>query len=271
MAGCQVYEPGCGVQGKEVTLFVAMDNGNESAPVFRIAGPSRTNLTYTYHEGTSMYDASFVPYFAGKYELAITINEQPVQGSPFIINVKEQEGFSPPEGDASKVKASGDGLRQCVVDQPAFFTLHTSEAGFGKLHMEMEGPSEALMSHEEEANEAGTFRNEYVVQEAGQYSLRVLWSGEEIPESPFSITATSAWVFLTHKLGPVVLHSNTSVGFRTRQYQWQCAWSRLQWELSFLQNFSGSTQSRYQWQLLPLLSRRSLLASCWLLYTLSCP
>lgn len=190
MANCQVFEPGGGVQGKEVTLFVG--TGDAGTPVFRITGPSRTNLTYTFHEGTGMYDATFVPFYPGNYELSISLGGEPIQGSPFVIVVAKQDGYVPPAGDASRVVAGGLGLQECFVDEPAYFSLDTSEAGVGVLEMEMEGPAEALLSHAEEANEPGKFSNEYIVQDAGDYTLRVHWSGQEIPGSPFSVTARTA-------------------------------------------------------------------------------
>lgn len=186
---CRVYGPGLkgGVQGKEVSVFVETGDVGGGRLTYHVTGPARTELTNRVQEGTGVYEAIFVPHHHGDYQLEVRFNDEHVPGSPFCIPVREDARYVPPKGDASKVVTSGDGLRACQVDVPACFSVDTSQAGLGRLSMEMTGPSQPTISYADHGA-PGTFQ--YVVSTFGDYQLSIRWGGAHITGSPFQISAT---------------------------------------------------------------------------------
>ena len=186
---CKVYGPGLqgGVQGKEISVSVDTSSAGGGRLTYHVTGPARTELTNRVREGTGVYEAAFVPHHSGEYSLEVRFNDEHVPGSPFSIPVREDISYEPPKGDASKVVTSGDGVRSCQVEKAAYFSVDTSQAGLGRLSMEMTGPSQPVISYAEPGS-PGTFQ--YVVRNYGDYQLTIRWGGQDVPGSPFHISAT---------------------------------------------------------------------------------
>ena len=92
-------------------------------------------------------------------------------------------------GDASKVKAYGPGLEPeglSTDDETAEFTIDPLEAGFGTLHISVDGPDgEQEIILGKKAN--GTYACSYVPDAPGPYNVNILWAGQPIPGSPFPV------------------------------------------------------------------------------------
>ena len=92
-------------------------------------------------------------------------------------------------GDASKVRAHGPGLKQeglSTDDETAEFTIDPLEAGFGTLHVSVEGPDggqEVIL----DKNANGTYTCSYLPDTPGTYNVVILWAGQPIPGSPFPV------------------------------------------------------------------------------------
>lgn len=186
---CKVSGPALtagGIQGQDVCVLVDTTEAGGGKLTYHVTGPSRTELSNRMRdECPGVYQASFVPHHAGEYSLDVRFNDEPVLGSPFAIRIRADPGYEPPKGDAKKVVCTGDGLSTCRLNQPAYFSVDSSQAGLGRLSMEMSGPSQPTITYAEE-DAPGTFQ--YTVSAPGEYELHVRWGSRDVPCSPFQIS-----------------------------------------------------------------------------------
>lgn len=114
----------------------------------------------------------FMPTVSGKYKIGITFGGVEVPGSP--VTFIAQEGNLP--------KVEGNGLRFGLVREPATFTINAREL-FGKPEIRVNGvDSEPQLTINEEG---GIYKVAFVPEEVGVFDVRILWSGREIPGSPY--------------------------------------------------------------------------------------
>jgi hypothetical protein len=85
--------------------------------------------------GKSHYDVEFDANDGKKYRLTIKFDNQPINGSPFLLHLS----------DASVCTATGDGIVRGVVGQENHFDVSTKGAGPGKLKVKVEGKSQAVV------------------------------------------------------------------------------------------------------------------------------
>ena len=121
---------------------------------------------------------SYVPKEEGDHDINLKYNGQDLPDSPFPVTAIY--GCDP-----SRVKAYGDGLERGIVDEPNEFTIETKNAGAGGLGLAIEGPSEAIMTCND--NKDGTATVEYTPTEEGDYDIAIKFGDEHIPGSPFRV------------------------------------------------------------------------------------
>ncbi|KAM9859071.1 filamin B a [Aulostomus maculatus] len=126
---------------------------------------------------------SFIPREVGEHRVSILKNGRHVANSPITIMVVQSE-----IGDASRVKAHGDGLVQGTTFTDASFVVDTREAGYGGLALSIEGPSKVDIQTED--MEDGTCGVTYCPTEPGNYIVSIRFSEEHIPGSPFTVRVT---------------------------------------------------------------------------------
>jgi len=100
-----------------------------------------------------------------------------------------QQAQQLPAGDASKVRASGPGLHQAVVNQETMFSIDGSNAGFNMLLLGIAGPT--IPCEHLTAIHLGRLQYtvKYRLSMPGQYVLVVKWGDQHIPGSPYRIVA----------------------------------------------------------------------------------
>ena len=125
--------------------------------------------------GKSHYDVEFDANDGKKYRLTIKFDNQPINGSPFLLHLS----------DASVCTATGDGIVRGVVGQENHFDVSTKGAGPGKLKVKVEGKSQAVVIIK--PKEDDVYDVTYFPKKVGSYQITVLWLEEEIPGSPFLI------------------------------------------------------------------------------------
>uniref|UniRef100_A0A8C2WE17 Filamin B n=1 Tax=Cyclopterus lumpus TaxID=8103 RepID=A0A8C2WE17_CYCLU len=126
---------------------------------------------------------SFIPREVGEHQVSILKNGRHVANSPITIMVVQSE-----IGDASQVKAHGDGLVQGTTFDNASFVVDTRDAGYGGLALAIEGPSKVDIQTED--LEDGTCQVAYCPTEPGNYIVSIRFAEEHVPGSPFTVRVT---------------------------------------------------------------------------------
>ncbi|CAG5977724.1 unnamed protein product [Menidia menidia] len=126
---------------------------------------------------------SFIPREVGEHQVSILKNGRHVANSPITIVVVQSE-----IGDASRVRAHGDGLVRGATFTNACFVVDTREAGYGGLALSVEGPSKVDIQTED--REDGTCGVCYCPTEPGSYIVSVRFADEHVPGSPFTVRVT---------------------------------------------------------------------------------
>ena len=112
------------------------------------------------------------------YYLMTTSKPQRIQGSPFELV------FGPPETDASKCKATGDGLSECSVQQAANFVVDTSNAGAGQLTVTIDGEGSAIEANILELNNTQK-EVQYIPTKPGKYTISCVLGRSTDPQQSF--------------------------------------------------------------------------------------
>lgn len=123
------------------------------------------------------FNVNFTPKMTGNHILNIKYQRNHISGSPYKINVKEEQ-----KGSADLVTASGSGIHGGRTNVPCIFKVDTSKSnGSGRLAVDIRGPSQPnikFLSGDEV---------EYNVGRPGEYVLNVKFNDEHINGSPFSV------------------------------------------------------------------------------------
>ncbi len=132
------------------------------------------------------YSVEYAVPAAGTYSLAITSDGSHIPGSPFKVNALAVS-------DASKCKAFGKPIKKpnnSVVNRSLEFKVDATDAGYGQITAMATGPSSSsipVFTAEDKSNKA---KKVYVLKidpkQKGEHKVRVLWSGVDIPGSPFT-------------------------------------------------------------------------------------
>ncbi|XP_041349933.1 filamin-A-like isoform X2 [Gigantopelta aegis] len=146
-----------------VSAFIVMPSGKKAYP--KIDDNQDGTVTIRYQ-----------PIETGLHELHVHYNNQSIEGSPFLFHVDAV--------NSGYVTAYGPGLSHGVVNEPAYFTINTKDAGAGGLSLAIEGPSKTEIQCKD--NENGTCTVSYVPTAPGEYSITVKFADKHIAGSPFT-------------------------------------------------------------------------------------
>ncbi len=128
------------------------------------------------------YNIEFNPSDGEEYLLTVKYDEQHILGSPFKLV------FGPPEVDASRCTAEGDGLVACIVDKWETFIVDTKEAGSGELNVAIEGEGDTSVEPKISPLTDTKLEVKYMASHPGEYKIFVTWGGQQIPNSPYAVT-----------------------------------------------------------------------------------
>ena len=182
----KVFGPGIQSEGLNVTMpiasFTVDTEGAGPGKVFiQCTGPIGPVKVNIIPNGKHAYSCSYVPSVKGTYMMEIYFSRQPIPGSPFNIQVAPR--------DASKVTASGPGLKQGRVGKPVTVAFDATQAGEGSLSLEIDGPIKVNPTCT--SKKPGMFQVDFKPSKAGMYALNAKYGGELVPGSPFSISITN--------------------------------------------------------------------------------
>nr|AKS48135.1 filamin-like protein-1 [Mytilus coruscus] len=151
-----------------VSAYVVMPSGKKAYP--KIQDNKDGTVTIRYQ-----------PTETGLHELHVNYNNQEIEGSPFKFHVDAV--------NSGHVTAYGPGLTHGIVNEPAYFTIVTKDAGAGGLSLSIEGPSKTEIKCND--NGDGTCTVSYVPTAPGEYQITVKFAGQNISGSPFTSKITS--------------------------------------------------------------------------------
>lgn len=186
------YGPGLkgGVAGRPAEFTVNALDAGSGALALSIDGPAKVKMNCV-EQDDGTYKVIYNPTLSGVYEISIRFAGQHIPGSAYKVRIVESEDQLDAAmmlGDASKCDASGSGLKRARVGQAATFKVDASKAGRGSIMVGVEGPiipaKEIIVQH----TGGNVYSVNYVLEEAGDYILKVLWADNHIPGSPFHVT-----------------------------------------------------------------------------------
>ncbi|XP_023655301.1 filamin-B isoform X1 [Paramormyrops kingsleyae] len=129
------------------------------------------------------YRVSYIPDKVGRYTIVIKYGGDEIPTSPYRIRATAV-------GDASKCTIAGTGLGPVIgIGEEVGFMVNTKGAGKGKVSCVIVTPDGEEVEAEVIENEDGTFDIFYTASKPGTYVVYVRFGGENIPRSPFKVTA----------------------------------------------------------------------------------
>ncbi|XP_051528401.1 filamin-B [Myxocyprinus asiaticus] len=140
------------------------------------------------NKGDNVYSCSYTPTSAVKHTLAVTWGGVSVPHSPFRVNVGK--GSHP-----HKVKVFGPGVERSGLKahEPTHFTVDCTEAGEGDISVGIKCDANVISDKEEDVdfdiitNANDTITVKYIPPGAGRLTIKVLFTDQEIPVSPFRV------------------------------------------------------------------------------------
>uniref|UniRef100_A0A4W5PXF1 Calponin-homology (CH) domain-containing protein n=1 Tax=Hucho hucho TaxID=62062 RepID=A0A4W5PXF1_9TELE len=138
--------------------------------------------------GDGVYACSYTPIAAVKHTVAVTWAGVSVPNSPF--RVKVGKGSHP-----HKVKVFGPGIERTGLkaNEPTHFTVDCTEAGEGDVSVGIKCDANIISDQEEDVdfdiipNANDTITVKYIPPGAGRLTIKVLFTDQEIPISPFRV------------------------------------------------------------------------------------
>ncbi|XP_073773215.1 filamin-B isoform X1 [Danio rerio] len=138
--------------------------------------------------GDQVYSCSYTPTAAIKHTLAVSWAGASVPNSPFRVNVGK--GSHP-----HKVKVFGPGVEKTGLKahEPTHFTVDCTEAGEGDVSVGIKCEANVISGQEEDVdfdiipNANDTITVKYIPPGAGRLVIKVLFTDQEIPVSPFRV------------------------------------------------------------------------------------
>ncbi|XP_065067168.1 filamin-A-like isoform X4 [Rhopilema esculentum] len=186
----RAYGPGlrAGVVNLEAEFTVNALDAGSGALALSIDGPAKVKMNCM-EQDDGTYKVTYRPTIAGSYEISIRFAGQHIPGSAYkvIIAASEDAIDAANIPDASKCTSRGDGLKRAYINEVASFTVNASQAGRGAIMVGVEGPVIPARQIFVKHTGGGVYSVEYILEEKGDYVLRVLWGGFDIPGSPFHI------------------------------------------------------------------------------------
>uniref|UniRef100_A0A6Q2WZT7 Calponin-homology (CH) domain-containing protein n=1 Tax=Esox lucius TaxID=8010 RepID=A0A6Q2WZT7_ESOLU len=177
---------GDGVRAHVPQMFTVDATQAGKAPLeVQLTGPSGSaEPVAVKNNGDGTHTVNYTPAQDGPYTVSVKYADQEVPRSPFKVRCH-------PAHDASKVRASGPGLNKSGVPAslPVEFTIDARDAGEGLLTVQIldpEGKPKKATIHD---NRDGTYTVSYVPDSTGPYTITIKYGGDEIPYSPYRISA----------------------------------------------------------------------------------
>uniref|UniRef100_A0A8C6NZL1 Filamin C n=1 Tax=Nothobranchius furzeri TaxID=105023 RepID=A0A8C6NZL1_NOTFU len=163
----------------EVLVFVEDPEGHKEEA--KVKPNKDKNKTYT---------VTYVPKVEGVHKVKVLFAGQDTDKSPYTVNVAKVMG------DPSKVHARGPGLDPTgnIANKPTYFDIYTAGAGHGDISVVIIDPQgkkdtvELILENKGDS----VFRCTYCPVQEGPHKIHILFAGQEIPKSPYTVNIAEA-------------------------------------------------------------------------------
>lgn len=143
-------------------------------------GPTDAEVTKN-SDGT--FSLFFNPTVPDHYTIDVSLNNEPVPNSPFVINY-----LNPIDPAKCRVFGLQNIPPVPQVNEPIEFGVSTKDAGDAKLSVTSDGPSlesvSSKLTVKESDKEPGIYNITYLPTATGEHRAHLLWGGEKIPGAP---------------------------------------------------------------------------------------
>ena len=180
--------------GKVPPNFIAKAGEPFNFTVKSLAPPGENTFTVTSKGPTTETKGEIIPqendsFFVcitprehGTHVINILMEDIPIKGSPLVVEVV----------DASKCSIKGPPPTDVHIGNEIEFHVNASESGKGQLSIEGDTLEGGLVSLTVEEVEGGNYRVKVGGESVGSSLIHVLYSGDDIPNSPFKINIVDA-------------------------------------------------------------------------------
>ncbi|XP_037777486.1 filamin-A-like [Penaeus monodon] len=124
-----------------------------------------------------VYAATFQPDEAGEWSIAVTYDEEHIQGSPFTCHVYDPHALKIRELDKGPVSVPG---------RPITFVVDATRCGWGDATVDVTQGGRSLPSRSLEIDR-GLYEVTFTPLEAAKHKIYVYFNGHEVKGSPFSL------------------------------------------------------------------------------------
>jgi len=188
------FATGPGVEGARInksapfTVHSKDDKGNNVPTggdpfAVQVTGPDGSPLICQFQDNHGgSYDAVYTPVKPGRHTVNVTLNGEPIKGSPYHPLMEQ--------GNSGKSWAEGDGLKEGKTKKPCQFTIHSIDGdgnavknGGDPFKVNITGPEKVTPNFHD--NNDGTYSVVYQVETPGDYKIDVTLHDSPIKDSPF--------------------------------------------------------------------------------------
>ena len=129
---------------------------------------------------------SINPRHADLYTLEIKVGKEHIPGSPFIVRY----AYPPPVASKCKVHGLPSEEDKWLTREEIVYYVDATEAGYGELTIECEGPSVATQPSQVKitppSESEASYKVVYMPTAPGVHKHNIFWSKESVPGSPFT-------------------------------------------------------------------------------------
>ncbi|KAF7693127.1 hypothetical protein HF521_008443 [Silurus meridionalis] len=186
--GPGLEKTGCIINKPAEFTVEAKDAGNGPLKILAQDADGKPIDVKVKSKGDGVYSCSYTPTSAIKHTVAVTWGGINVSNSPFRVQVGK--GSHP-----HKVKVFGPGVERTGLKahEPTHFTVDCTEAGEGDVSVGIKCDANVISDKEEDVefdiipNANDTITVKYIPPGPGRLTIKVLFTDQEIPASPFRV------------------------------------------------------------------------------------
>ena len=177
---CKAFGPGLdkAVAGQPCKFTVNTRDAGPGGLAVAVEGPAKADIQ-CHDNGDGTCDITWYPVEPGEYTVHIRFADEPINDSPFTVNVAPAD-----EGEAMSMSKFKEQVLR--VGQQASFAVQM-KGKEGKLTSSVVSPSGAELDCTVVEVEKENFAVKFVPKELGEHRVNVYLDGHHIPGSPFKV------------------------------------------------------------------------------------